>query len=585
MARSVLLASVPASRPLAESPAELDRPDRSGGSGRRGFSGRGRVELVHGRRIQEELVFSNEILQAYLRLLRKTRTHGEVDAFLNRIEVNPAWIEDGAQWHSAEFQDFFLRELLGAFSEAKEFSEIAPREAFSSWHLGFFNAAIAAYASPVALFRELPKLTRKMNRYNTWEFEGSERFWGSGKGRLVQKYAYLGPETLTLNAELCQANLGSIHGVLCFTGRELLALDEVSCVRRGASECVCEIRWARRGFLLRMIGALGATVAPAGLLAVGVVSLLGAVLIAVGAFAGWALILLLRTYLRQKRLLAEVAQYEAARAEEGLRRRQALARVSQSSAAFSGGASEEPGLRALAAMGELTFGLVHDLGNQMTLVKLHSDLARRQLESQVKKGEFDGRQLDAHFRSIRIATDQMLGIHHFFRIRSRQLAGLGDIGRLLVRQDVRTAVLKVVEVYGPYLDHSGIDLRAELSDDPCETYAFDGAIETVLSNLLQNAVKALQGVERRQLRLALGVASPWLVLELQDSGPGIPAKRLEALWKKFGATEGGTGFGLYQVKMTMDQIGGRIETRSSPQGTSFSLFFAMAREPGVGTPG
>lgn len=102
------------------------------------------------------------------------------------------------------------------------------------------------------------------------------------------------------------------------------------------------------------------------------------------------------------------------------------------------------------------------------------------------------------------------------------------------------------------------------------------ALNRILSNLIANACDAMDG--RGKLRIT---AAP-LIIEIADSGPGIPADVAERIFDPFFTTKGaaGTGLGLSIVGDLMRRLGGSVAVASEPgRGGCFRLRFS---EPAVG---
>jgi signal transduction histidine kinase len=114
---------------------------------------------------------------------------------------------------------------------------------------------------------------------------------------------------------------------------------------------------------------------------------------------------------------------------------------------------------------------------------------------------------------------------------------------------------------------------------------YDPALPSVESNsllvdvfleLITNAQKAMIGQERRWLeirtRLESDEAGSWIVIEISDTGPGIPAERMSHLWDMFHESADGLGFGLWWVRTFIAQQGGTIVCESKPgAGATFTV--------------
>ncbi len=108
-------------------------------------------------------------------------------------------------------------------------------------------------------------------------------------------------------------------------------------------------------------------------------------------------------------------------------------------------------------------------------------------------------------------------------------------------------------------------------------------LEHMLLNLLDNAIKFTP--EGGRIRVRVGTKDDQAVLEVSDSGIGIPADALAHVFNRFYQVEesrsgqsGGTGLGLALVSWIVEAHAGRIEARSQPGiGTSFQVFLPLAK--------
>jgi signal transduction histidine kinase len=92
-------------------------------------------------------------------------------------------------------------------------------------------------------------------------------------------------------------------------------------------------------------------------------------------------------------------------------------------------------------------------------------------------------------------------------------------------------------------------------------------LRQVVVNLLDNAADALAGVEDKRLALLVRQADGMAVLEVGDSGPGVPADALPRIFEPFFSLKTtGTGLGLAIVKRTVEAHGGRVEARAAGAG-------------------
>jgi signal transduction histidine kinase len=115
-----------------------------------------------------------------------------------------------------------------------------------------------------------------------------------------------------------------------------------------------------------------------------------------------------------------------------------------------------------------------------------------------------------------------------------------------------------------------IDIRTDL-DSAVDTVAVTAeAIETIVSNLLLNAVEAIG--DKGKIEVKTSREGLWVTLTVADTGCGMSGAFVEdELFVPLRTTKAtGLGVGLYQVKSLVDSVGGRIRVESRPgQGTTF----------------
>jgi two-component system sensor histidine kinase PilS (NtrC family) len=127
-------------------------------------------------------------------------------------------------------------------------------------------------------------------------------------------------------------------------------------------------------------------------------------------------------------------------------------------------------------------------------------------------------------------------------------------------------------------DAAARELRVQSEIEPgVRVRADSGQLRQVLWNLLSNAADAAGrgGSVRARVRRVDGMA----VLEVEDSGPGIPGDDLQRIFDPFFTTkESGTGLGLAIVHRIVEAHGGQLAVRSVPGKTVFSVALPMVAQ-------
>jgi len=118
-------------------------------------------------------------------------------------------------------------------------------------------------------------------------------------------------------------------------------------------------------------------------------------------------------------------------------------------------------------------------------------------------------------------------------------------------------------------------MRKGLGEAP-PVWAEERALEQVLVNLVDNAIKYTP--EGGEVRIGITPEDGECLIEIGNSGPGIPAKHLPRIFERFYRVDagrsralGGTGLGLSIVKHLVAKMGGRITVDSRDGWTRFQL--------------
>jgi signal transduction histidine kinase len=110
----------------------------------------------------------------------------------------------------------------------------------------------------------------------------------------------------------------------------------------------------------------------------------------------------------------------------------------------------------------------------------------------------------------------------------------------------------------------GVDVECEFDSLP-PLLGFHDELNQVWTNLIQNAVHAMEG--RGRLRLGLHVDGDRQLVSIQDSGGGIPEAALGRIFEPFFTTKPageGTGLGLMISRQIVAKHGGTLEVHSDP---------------------
>jgi signal transduction histidine kinase/predicted CoA-binding protein len=118
----------------------------------------------------------------------------------------------------------------------------------------------------------------------------------------------------------------------------------------------------------------------------------------------------------------------------------------------------------------------------------------------------------------------------------------------------------------------GVDVKREYSQDLPSIQAYGSELNQVWTNLIDNAVDAMDG--NGQLTIRAYYQDPEVVVEIEDNGPGIPDEIQSKLFSPFFTTKPvgkGTGLGLNLSYNTVKKHGGEINLDTQPGRTCFQV--------------
>ncbi|MEU9890727.1 ATP-binding protein [Sphaerisporangium sp. NPDC051011] len=125
---------------------------------------------------------------------------------------------------------------------------------------------------------------------------------------------------------------------------------------------------------------------------------------------------------------------------------------------------------------------------------------------------------------------------------------------------------------------SGVRVRRHYGDVPLVT-AYPSELNQVWTNLIDNAVDAMEGIG--EVRISTRVEGHHALVEIRDSGPGIPQAVLSLLFQPFFTTKDtghGTGLGLHLSRYIVShRHGGTIDVTSVPGDTRFLVRLPLTR--------
>lgn len=219
----------------------------------------------------------------------------------------------------------------------------------------------------------------------------------------------------------------------------------------------------------------------------------------------------------------------------------------------------------LASMGTLTAGIAHEINNPLAGIKLFAQNTKRaQAEDRLKPEK-----MRENMDKISALVDKAARIIEHLRTFSRQATGSMEL------MGVNQAVEDSLSMLSEQLKLQNIKISLQLDENLPQVRGDINQIEQVVLNLITNARDSLDEVKVKKISLRTYQDDGGVVIEVADSGSGIPPEILGNVFDPFFTTkpvDKGTGLGLSISHGIVELHGGEIEVESKiNKGSTFRV--------------
>ncbi|MDI3284516.1 HAMP domain-containing sensor histidine kinase [Polyangium sp. 15x6] len=217
--------------------------------------------------------------------------------------------------------------------------------------------------------------------------------------------------------------------------------------------------------------------------------------------------------------------------------------------------------------------VAHDLLSPLATVSLALDMASRRLTEPA----------DASTRKAVTRASQTLQRVRSFVSDLLEFARAGATPLPGVRARIDDVVSEIAEEFGPVAQDAGVELRVEAITTDRRVACSPGVLMSVLSNLVQNAIKYMGDGEERRITIRSVDRDDEVRVEVQDTGPGIAPSDRDGLFELYArghdAKTPGLGLGLATVKRLVESHGGHVGVETAPGRGSVFWFSMPAAAP------
>lgn len=205
----------------------------------------------------------------------------------------------------------------------------------------------------------------------------------------------------------------------------------------------------------------------------------------------------------------------------------------------------------LSTIGTMASRIAHDLKNPLTILHTYAEMLSPEILSKLNSKDKEKwfRMQNSIFDMNRIIED-VLDFARTTEIKKKTVS---------IQRVLKLAMNHIKSSYGVVINLSEKDFKIN-----CD----ERKIEGVLSNIINNAVQAIDG--QGEIDVEIESDSEFLTILIKDSGPGISDENLSKIFEPMFTTKStGTGLGLVICKSIVEQHGGSISVSNKP--TTFTI--------------
>ncbi|MHA7926981.1 MAG: sensor histidine kinase [Marinobacter sp.] len=221
----------------------------------------------------------------------------------------------------------------------------------------------------------------------------------------------------------------------------------------------------------------------------------------------------------------------------------------------------------LAVLGQMSAGLNHEMNQPLTAIQTYARNSRRFLE----KGA--GEMVDANLSEIILLCDKMAELTRQFKVFARKSEGPPAV------VDLRQPIDASLKIIVAQQSSSKIDIQWHRPDAPVMCHGDLIRVEQVMVNLMANAVQAVEGGVRPEIRIDIEETEQCWKCLVRDNGPGLQGDT-EQIFEPFFTTKSvkqGLGLGLSISRQIVDALGGSLIGRNRKDGPGAEFVLTLRK--------
>ncbi|MEM7069302.1 MAG: ATP-binding protein [Pseudomonadota bacterium] len=224
----------------------------------------------------------------------------------------------------------------------------------------------------------------------------------------------------------------------------------------------------------------------------------------------------------------------------------------------------------LAALGKMSAAIVHEVNQPVSAIRTYTSSGLLLLDKRRIKDTKDV------FTQIRSMTERLGAITSDLLVFSRKPVAKPT------SVDLNDCIMTIVEERKVDFSQADVRLSIDLWNKPLQVKGSEHRYQQLISNLLQNALHASEGIANAEVNVTTLADPKSAVVMISDNGHGIPEEIMEQLFDPFFTTKAvgkGVGLGLALSYAIVDEASGRIRCENREEdGARFIVEIPLAEQ-------
>jgi signal transduction histidine kinase len=222
----------------------------------------------------------------------------------------------------------------------------------------------------------------------------------------------------------------------------------------------------------------------------------------------------------------------------------------------------------LASLGQASAEFVHDIGNPLTIVWGYVQLLAKKLEESEPTDDpnavSSNKELEIIEQNVRLCRDLLTMWQSYGSVEAtpHKLISISDIVR------------EVVAGVGAMAKETPVELKCDVTEDPCSLMGDGVQITRAIQNVIINAIQA-SGDRKGTVEVSCIRKDFYVDVRIADTGQGISPEQIARIFDPYFTTKqgkSGTGLGLFITRKVVDDHNGSIKVDSTPGiGTTITI--------------